>query len=284
MAELIISLTGANEDTITFDSSNYVLTSGLRGFGIPITEVRIDPSAGDGGIWRSSRRGIREMDLPVVIFGNTRDEVQTKLRRLSRLLQDRNGATRVTVTYDDESSVYLDAHYVAGAESQYGDDGQSHFIRWVITLQAPQPFWQTADEQSFTIGVGSTGRGLLPLLTKLRVSSSQTLGIVVVDNVGDVTIKPRWEITGPVQNIQISNGTQTFSFPGSIYTGETYTIDTATGQVTDQNGTNVYGELGSAPKLFGLAPGINNISVIGTDASPDTQIICYYSPRYEVVH
>lgn len=284
MTELTISLTGANGDTITFDETNYVLTTGVRGFGIPVTEVRIDPTAGDGGVWRSSRRGIRELDLPVVIFGDTREAVQTKLRRLSQLLQDRNGATRIRVTYGDATSVFLDGHYVAGAESVYGDDGQSHYVKWVITIQAPQPFWQTADEESFTIGTGGTGRGLLPLLTKLRVSSSQTLGIVVVDNVGDVTIKPRWEITGPVTNIIIDNGSQSFSFPATIYTGETYTIDTATGQVTDQNGTNVYGELGSAPKLFGLAPGINNISVIGTDATPDTQIVCYYSPRYEVVH
>jgi phage-related protein len=284
MSELAIQLTGANGDTIVFDADNYILIDGVRGFGIPYSEVRIDPTSGDGGVWRSSRRGVREIDLPVTILGNDRADVQAKLRRLSQLLQDRNGATRVTVTYPDETSLFLDTHYVGGAESQYGTDGRGHFIKWVLTLQAPQPFWQTSNELSFTIGTGSTGRSLLPLLTKLRVTSTQTLGYITITNAGDVTVQPKWVIKGPVEQLVITNGTQSFSFPGEIFTGETYTVDTATGEVTNQLGENIYAELGTAPKFFGIPPGTSSAQVNGLNATPDTEIICYYSPRYEVVH
>lgn len=284
MTELAIQLTGANGDSITFDADNYVLIDGVRGFGIPYSEVRIDPTSGDGGVWRSSRRGIREIDLPIMVLGADRADVQTKLRRLARLFQDRNGPTRVTVTYPDSSSVFLETHYVGGAESQYGSDGRGHFVKWVVTLQAPQPFWQTAIEQSFAIGSGNTGRGLLPQLTKMKVSSTQTLGVVNVNNIGDVTIQPRWVITGPVKNLLVSDGSQSFSFPDLILGGTTITIDTATGVVEDSLGNNVYSTLGVAPKFFGLKPGITNVVVTGTDADIFTRITCYYSPRYEVIH
>jgi hypothetical protein len=66
--------------------------------------------------------------------------------------------------------------------------------------------------------------------------------------------------------------------------GTTYTVDTATGEVYNDEGENVYSLLGPAPKFFGLPPGITGISVTGIDSSPDTQITCYYSPRYEVIH
>lgn len=284
MSELVISLTGANGDTITFDRENYILVEGVRGFGIPYAEVRIDPTSGDGGVWRSSRRGVREIDLPITVLGLDRSEVQTKLRRLSQLLQDRVGPTRLTATFPDATSLFLDVHYAGGAETQYGSDARGHFVKWVITLQAPQPFWQTTNELSFTITTGTTGRSLLPQLTKLRVTSSQTLGYITIVNEGDVTVQPRWVITGPVENLVVSNGTQSFSFPGQIFTGEVFTIDTATGEVTDQLGNNVYAELGTAPKFFGIPPGTSSAQITGLNATLDTEIHCFYSPRYEVIH
>ncbi len=97
-------------------------------------------------------------------------------------------------------------------------------------------------------------------------------------------IQPRWVVRGPVAGLVISNGTQSFGFTDPIPAGITYTIDTATGEVVDDQGVNSYSKLSTAPKLFGLAPGISNITVTGADSTPDTQVTCYYSPRYEVVH
>ena len=103
--------------------------------------------------------------LDQVELGTDRADVETKLRRLARLLQDNNGATKIVANYSDGSSVFLEAHYVGGAETQFGSDATNYFCRWVIQMQAPQPYWATVTSQSFTVGSGSTGRGLLPQLT-----------------------------------------------------------------------------------------------------------------------
>ena len=49
MVNVNYSLTGSNGDSIAFDYSNYILNPEFMGFGIPRAQVRIDPSAGDGG-------------------------------------------------------------------------------------------------------------------------------------------------------------------------------------------------------------------------------------------
>lgn len=285
MTSVVISLVGSNGDTIELaDDGDFILASGVTGFGIPSTSVRIDESAGDGGTWRHSKRGIRELDLPIVVLGSDRADVETKLRRLARLLQDRNGGTRIVANYSDGESLFINAHYVGGAETQFGSDASGTFCRWVVQMQAPQPYWTTANEQSFSVTTGNTGRGLLPELTKLKVSSSQTIGVVNVDNVGDVDVFPRWEIRGAISNLIVSNGVQSFSFPATIPAGSTYTVDTATGTVTNDQGANVYSLLGAAPKLFSLPPGLTTVTITGDGSTTDTRVTCYYAPRYEVIH
>lgn len=285
MVDVTISLVGANGDSITLsDTGDFVLASGVTGFGIPATSVRIDESAGDGGTWRNTKRGVRDLDLPIVILGTDRGDVETKLRRLAKLLQNSAGATTIRADYSDGSSLSLDAYYVGGAETQFGSDAGLTYCKWVIQMQAPQPYWENSTELSFSVTSGNTGRGLLPQLTKLKVSSSQTLGVVNVNNQGDVPIQPRWVIRGPVTNLVVSNGSQAFTFPAPILGGATYTVDTATGEVINEAGINVYSLLGSAPKLFSLPPGTTKVTITGTDSSPDTQVTCYYSPRYEVIH
>ncbi len=285
MTSVVISLVGSNGDTIELaDDGDFVLASGVTGFGIPSTAVRIDDSAGDGGVWRHTKRGVRDLDLPIVILGTGRGDVETKLRRLAKLLQDTNGPTRIVANYGDGTSVYLKAHYTGGAETQFGSDANSFFCRWVVQMQAPQPYWQTSESESFTVTAGNTGRGLLPQLTKMKVSSSQALGVVNVNNIGDVDVFPVWVIRGPVSGVTIATGNQSFGFPATIPTGTSYTVDTATGTVTNDLGSNIYNLLGPAPKLFSLKPGTTAVSVIGTEADANTQITCYYSPRYEVIH
>lgn len=283
--DLTISLTGKNGDTITFDNSTYLLASGLKGFGVPITNLRIQPSASDGGVFRHAKRGIREIDLPIVIIGADRATTETNLRRLSNILQNSSGLSRLTATYANGDAYYLDVAYAGGAETVFGESAGATFAQWVVTLQAPNPFWTSAVPQTFTVGTGNTGRGLLPKLSKMRLTSSQTLGTVTVNNTaGDVPSFPIWTVYGPVSNLQISTGSIGFSYTVPVAVGQVLTIDTAAGTVTDQTGANKYSLLGTAPKLFSLPPGTTGISVNGTDATSSTQITCTYYPRREVLH
>lgn len=283
MVNVIYSLVGSNGDTIEFDYSNYVLNPDFTGFGIPPADVRIEPSAGDGGVFRHSKRGIRNIDMSVTILGTDRADVQTKLRRLSRLLQDTLGPTKIVAEYPNGDTLSLEVHYVSGAESQWGSDAGITWNRWTLSFKAPNPFWESEDLESFTISTGNTGRGLLPQLTKLKVSSSQTLGIISVDNEGDVPAFPIWEITGPVTNLLVSNGTSSFTIP-EIFGGQTLIIDTENGTVVDQNGDNRYNLLGPAPKLFRLPPGQSSVTITGTAGNNNFLASLTYSPRFEVVH
>jgi phage-related protein len=116
------------------------------------------------------------------------------------------------------------------------------------------------------------------------VSSGQVLGEIEVNNVGDVQSFAKWRILGPITNLFISNGTQSFSIPSEIAADEIVIIETATGKVYNEAGDNLYNLLGTAPKLFPIPPGESEIIVTGDDTSEETRVGFFYKPRFEVVH
>jgi len=277
-------LTGANADEITFDNDTYVLNPSLLGLGIPPTSVRIDESSRAGGVWRNTRRAVRNIDLPVTVFGANALAVETNVRRLSRLTQDTLGPTILTVLRD-AGDLTMKLHYTGGAELKYGGaDGGDQWARLVLSFQAPQPFWESATEESFSVTSGATGRGLLPQLSKLRISSSQSLGTIDVDNTSDVSVFPIYEIAGPVTGLTVSNGVDEWSFSTTILEGDLVEVDTREGTVTGTGGTNLYAILNSAPKLFSFPPGETTITIEGTSANANTRVTCRYNLRYEVIH
>jgi hypothetical protein len=286
MVNVNFSLTGGNGDKITFDNENFVLNTGLSGISsIPATQVRIDPSAGNGGVWRNSKRGVRDVDLPITVLGSDRADVESKLRRLARLTQDALGVTVLAAEYSDDTSLTLGLHFVGGAEvGAWGSDTGSTWCKWVMSFQAPTPFWESTTRQTFSVSSGNTGRGLLPELARLKVSSSQALGTVSITNSGDVAAYPVWSITGPITDLSITSGSLSFGFNTPLTSGQTITIDTETGLVTNDAGANSYSILNAAPKLFAIQPGTSTITVLGTETTSATRVSCSYALRYEVVH
>ena len=278
------TLTGANGDVITFDNSTYVLNPSLVGFGIPPTSVRIDDSARYGGIYRYSRRGVRNVDMPVTVLGSSATDVEDKLRRLAKLTQDTAGPTILTALRD-AGNVFLELHYVGGAELEYGGDtGGKTWAKLLLSFQAPNPYWQSADTESFSVTTGNTGRGLLPQLTKLRVSSSQALGLINVNNTSDVPVYPRFEIVGPVNGLEVTLNGQGWTFTENVVTGDIFTVDHEAATVEGIGGVNRYDILDTAPKFFAFPPGTSSVLVTGTSADANTRIDCVYNLAYEVVH
>lgn len=287
MAKVTLSLVGADGDEIVFtENGDYVMTSGLSGIGIPNTVVRIDDSSSDGGTWRFTKRGVRELDIPVVIFGATRDDVETNLRRLANLLHDRNGGTTLRASYDTGEIWELpNGHYVAGAESVRGDDSGLYWCRWVLSMQFATPFWIRQKADQLALGAGTTGRSLIPDLAELRVSSSQAIGNLSIENTGDVEAFPVWQFQGPMDSVVVQSADgSSFSYDVPILLGQTITIDTSSGTVVDATGANKYANLGASPKLFPFPAGIsqNGIAALGTDAN--SKITVYWQPRKEVIH
>lgn len=278
------SLTGANGDVIVFDNSNYVLNPSLTGFGIPPTSVRIDDSARYGGIWRYTRRGVRNIDMPVTVLGVDAVDVETKLRRLSRLVQDEQGPTTLTAIRT-AGNLTMELHYTGGAELEYGGEAAGgSWARLLLSFQAPQPYWESASTQSFTVTAGDTGRGLLPQLTKLKVTSSEKLGQINVNNVSDVPVYPVWTILGPIDNFEARSNGLSFGFNRAIAVGETVIVDTEAGTVVDTSGANLYSILLDAPKFFPFLPGNSVVEVLGDSTDLNTSVGAAYNERYEVVH
>lgn len=284
---ITISLTGENGDVITFDNSTYVLTTGVRGFGIPAPLLRIDKSAGNGGVYRFSKRDVRELDLPIVILGDESMDVQTRLRRLSNILR---GKVTLTATYSTGEAYELDTYFNGGAETQFGDDANQSYCRWTLTLQAPQPFWTSATPQTFSVAASTATRGLLgsatgfKTLSALRVKSSQALGSVPIENVGDIDSPVTWVIQGPATSVSISLNGVGFSYASSIADGETITIDSELGTVKDSAGSNQYASLGTAPKFFFIPAGTSTVSITAEGADTGTSISGFFRPRREVIH
>ena len=284
MVNVNYALIGANGDTIVFDYQNYVLNADFIGFGIPPAQVRIENSAGDGGVFRHAKRAVRNLDIPVTVIGTDRADVQNKLRRLAKLTQNQAGPLALEARYTDGEILRLETYYTGGAESQWGTSAGMVWCKWVLSLQAPQPYWQSTNIEQFTVTRGSTGRGLLPQLSKLRISSSQALGTILINNTGDVQMFPTYRIIGPITDLVVSLNGFSFGFNEPLLTGEIIYVNTETGEVYDQSNQNRYDILLPAPKLFPIAVGESTIVISGTDVTDDTRVDLYYAKRYEVVH
>lgn len=286
------SLIGGNGDVISLDAgSDIVATAGLRGTGLVASELRVTQSAGDGGTWRGTRKGSRDIDLPVTVMGSSRDDVEAKLRRLANALSDRAGTPKLRIEYGDGSAWEIGVHYVAGAETTHGSDATNYFCSWAMTLQAPDPYWVSTSAQQFSVRATGETRGLLgapvgttKTLSALRVSSSQALGSLTIENTGDVDAFPTWIIRGPATNVAISLNGVGFEYTETLVAGDSITIDTRNATVTDATDANKYGALGVAPKLFLIPPGTSTLSIVAEGADTDTRILGNFSPRREVVY
>lgn len=286
MVDVSISLVGSNGDTIALtDSGDFVLATGVQGFGIPPTEVRIAESAANGGVWRNTKRGVRDIDLPIVTLGSNRQDVENKLRRLANVLQDTKGPTAIVASFSDGTAYQLLAHYTGGGDATYGEDANSFFARWVISLQAPQPFWESVTPTNYTLQL-SAGRGLIrdTSLSKLRLSGQYGFGDVTLVNPGDVVAYPTWVINGPADSVSVSLAGVGFVYEDAIAADETITIDTFAGTVRSQTGANKYASLAPAPKLFTLKPGTQTVTIAAPGATEATRISGNFKPRREVLH
>ena len=288
MADITISLTGANGDTITFNNDDFILENGVSGFGRPPVKVRIDESATSGGVWRFSRVGVREIDLPVTITAGTRADLEAKLRRMAKILDDSLGGVTIKATYSNgDVWQIVDAHYTGGAQTQTGENALATFARWVLVFQCPQPFWVRQQAVSYTASGSATGRGLLTpnSMVNMKVAASQVLGNISVDNTpSDVPCPPKFVLTGPFDSATLTYNGVGFTYNAVVAAGSTIFVDTAAGTVVDQSGVNKYGALSTAPKFFNIPAGLSTVSMTAVNTTTATQLQMNFQPRKEVVH
>lgn len=281
-----VFLVGANGDEIelkTASQSDFMLATEVSGLGLTTLRVDIAEGAGDGGVWRRTRRNPRDIDLPILVFGDGRADIQVKLRRLAQILSDRVGPTKLRIDFADGNSAYTYGHLTDGGSTTYGKDANQDYCRWVITLRCPDPYWTSSDSVSFKVQQNLDTDGLLPYLGELRLTDGQGFGTVSISNPGEVEAFPTWLLTGPFDAVSISSGGIGFTYNATVAAGATITIDTAAGTVKSSAGANLYGNLGTTPKLFSFPSGTTNLAVAVTNPTSATLVQCYFNPRHELV-
>ena len=123
--------------------------------------------------------------------------------------------------------------------------------------------------------------GLLPNLSRLNLSPSQLTGTLVLENPGDADAYPVWEVRGPGTNFRaVSPDGDVLAWNGTLTAGQTISIDTERGTVVDQTGANRYAELGPAPRMWTIPPGLTYASVQWEDTVlPSSRIAVSWRPR-----
>jgi phage-related protein len=268
MTTVSISLIGANGDDITLGTdaseTDYILGKSVSGFGLTGLSVNIVEGAGDGGKYLSTRRLSRDVDLPIYVIGDDRADVETKLRRLGRLLSDRSGATRILASFSDATEYYLDGYLITGGNVTYGDDAGKDYALWAIQLRCPQPYWTSTNPTTVTL------------------DDTEMTDVNLVND-GDIDTPLFIEITGEITDVQFQNSNGFILYEDIIASGEVITIDCSNATVTNDFGVNKYSSLGPAPKMITVPRGTTVLQIDATSPQVGSSIVLTYYERRELI-
>ncbi|GAA5078564.1 phage distal tail protein [Streptomyces similanensis] len=264
-------------------ASGWVLQSGVRGLDMPGYDFYTDASPRiDGTALRGLRAQAREVFLPIALFDEDRAAFLARKRSFYRTLNPYLGFGTLTLTEVDGSFRTIEAYYVSGAEGDFGQDSSGlHWQTLGLTFSCPSPYW-LGEPVHLEYGSGATG-SFFPLLPVV-VRDSQVLGATVIDNPGDASAFSVWTIHGPATSVVISNDTTglRFSVTAPLSASDTLVVDTRERvQTAVLNGTtNWWPNLASDSDLWGLRPGLNNVSLTLVGTNSNTQVQLDYQPCF----
>lgn len=285
--------------TIVVETSGSMLPgvmalAGLEGLGWPDVDVQWASGAGDGATLRGAMHLPRDLVVPVKITGADRADLWARLSLLARVLDPAVAPARLSWVADGESW-WIDVVRVGGGQITAGDrsstDLETH-VRTSLSLRSGDPFWTREEAMQQTIR-SSSARGLLGTgrsLSMLRVSSSQAMGVVQVDNPGDAPAWPMTSLTGPAETMSlVSSSGETLAWSGTLLAGESRMLDHRAktivdpAAVADPDHGNRYDELGPAPRFWAVRPGSNLTTVTVTGATSGTRVVLSWRPRRQMV-
>lgn len=269
----------------TDHGGSYALQSGTTGFGVPQVVPQLTRGAGNGATYRGERVDTRVMDLEILIMGDNRISTGELLRKLSNIMRARRNQPlpKLVAEYATGEVYEIPFLYRSGLEIEYSE-AQAKFLRAVVSVECPDPFWTAQDSLSFTIQNNSAAVGLLPELAKMQVMASTAIGTVAVNNPGDVETEISWRLTGPGGPTTVQVNGEGFVYNTVLTAGNIILIDGQQKTVVDQAGANKYTGLASAPKFPLLQPGSNSVFVSMVNATVGVSSVTgFYKPRREVI-
>ena len=259
--------------------------SGVTGLGLPPVAGQWIEGAGNGSSFRGKRYLSRDIDIPLLVAGGNRAGLIALTMRLTRLFE---GAPILRFVEDAPNSPNwsCEVRRVGGGSYVYGvDTNGERDLSLVITVRSGDPFFTSSQTIRKTIGGGgipAAPRSLLPKLSALRVSSSQALGTIDLDNTSSsVDSFPVWKVYGPGSDFRaISPSGEALVWRGTLAVGETLTIDAKRGSVIDGLGVNRYSLLDAAPRFWTIPEGFSTAVASLENITPGiSQVDCTWSPR-----
>lgn len=271
-AGLVLSL---NDHIDNDPDGGFAALAGLDGFGLPEVDTRWFEGAGDGASYRGARVRSRDLNLPVMVSGASRDAVLARLSMLATVLAPTAGIATLRVSLGTGEEWRLGVVRVGGGSWTWSSEetDSEQWVETTLTLRAPDPFWVREEVALRTIRAAGLGRGLLrpgASLTALRLASGQVIGDVVVENPGDAPAYPVVTLTGPATSATFTSPSgERYTWAGSLAAGQTRTFDHLAGTVVDQAGVNRYAELGASPRFWAIPPGSRtaSLAVLGTSSA-----------------
>lgn len=256
----------------------YQALTGANGLGLPPVTPQWLEGAGDGALYRGRRVRARDIDIPLDIVAEDREGLKDLVARLSKVL-----AYPCTLYIEEPSGAlwYTEVIRSGGGGFVYGTDtiGQRD-MQVVITLTAGDPFFTSAELETRVIQQASGATPFLDDLSTLPLSPDQAIGTITVENTGDAPAWPTWTVIGPGTNFQIVSPTgELLRWEGSLAVGETLTVDTKAGTVTDGLGNNRYADLAPAPRFWAIPAGTNTVEASLSGTTTASRIVCSWQAR-----
>lgn len=287
-----LSVISAGVEYSLSDNQDYVLT-GLDGIGAaPVRRIAERGPMQHGDSDLGFRLQPRKIALALMARGGDAASWFGRRNDLLSIFRSSNSPVQLRIT-DGEMVRQIDCHYSGGMEMPVDDLG----VRWQrvgIELIAPDPTWYDPNGESVLFGLGVGTEAMeIPLVIPWQIGASSIDQAVAIAYDGTWDAWPIITINGPISDCVIVNETtgDMLDFTGAeIGAGDSYVIDCRYGYKTIVNaaGANKIADLADNSNLatfrIGAHPdvpgGHNSISVTGSGANAETNILLQYMRRF----
>ncbi|WLW38568.1 distal tail protein [Streptomyces phage Verabelle] len=280
MAKLLLenALDSLSLNGIEDEGRGVQATTGMTGLGLPPVSVQWLEGAGDGATFRRSRTLARDLDIPLDIVGVDRDDLKNITSRLAMMLA---GPCTLRMIEDDGTDWSTQVVRVGGGEYSYGNDTTGNKdLQTVITLRAGDPYWTSSVTNTQQIGGSTAATPFINNFMALPVASSQAMGSITLENTGDVSAYPVWTVYGPGDNFKaISPTGETLWWKGTLTASQKLIVDTRSGTVKREDGSNQYALLAAAPRFWAIDPGTATCTASLLNTTSASKITVQWQPR-----
>lgn len=266
-------------DSVARTGTGVQALTGLVGMGLPDLATQWIEGAGDGALYRGRRVLPRDIDITLLFQGRDREHLKHLLNRFALMCA---GPMTLRMIEPNGESWSTTVHRIGGGSYVYGEDTiGDRDLQMVVTFRAGDPFMESSKVNRSRVDNRGTGRSMLGSgLAKMKVSPSEAIGRITLDNTGTAHAYPVWTVVGPGTEFHAHSPTgEDLIWNGTLAAGESIKLDTKTATVVDQDGNNRYSELAVAPRFWSVPPGRSVAVASLSDVTDASYIECLWRPR-----